>query len=128
MKDQIQVIAAKDYLSQHGPAAKMPVSAPIRQSNACAMKELRPGSSGRSEIRILYAFDRSRTAVLLLGGDKAERSKDWNTWYDRNVPVADGRFASHQAKTQVLARQDRAGGVRAMTPARDAVREGGRGR
>jgi hypothetical protein len=29
---------------------------------------------------------------LLLGGDKAERRSDWDSWYDRNVKVADGIF------------------------------------
>jgi hypothetical protein len=53
------------------------------------MKELRPGSAGRSEIRILFAFDPARTAVLLVAGDKAG---DWRKWYDRNIPVADERY------------------------------------
>jgi hypothetical protein len=67
----------------------MPLSYAIKQKNSCGMKELRPGSSGRSEMRILYAFDFRRKALLLLGGDKAERRNDWATWYDRNVKVAD---------------------------------------
>jgi len=33
------------------------------------LKELRPGSAGRSEIRILYIFDPRRNAVLLVAGD-----------------------------------------------------------
>jgi hypothetical protein len=90
--DQIQVIAALEYLGQTGPAARMPLSYPIKQENSCAMKELRPGSSGRSEVRILYAFDSRRKALLLLGGDKAERTDDWSSWYDRNVKIADAIF------------------------------------
>ena len=35
------------------------------------LKELRPGSRGRSEIRIIFAFDPARSALLLPGGDKA---------------------------------------------------------
>lgn len=92
--DQTQVIAAKDYLIEHGPAAKMPVSYPIKQPNACGMKELRPGSKGRSELRVLYAFDYRRTAILRLGGDKAEIPGDWDAWCDRNVPIADRGLAS----------------------------------
>jgi hypothetical protein len=53
------------------------------------MKELRPGSAGRSEIRILFAFDPERKAILLVAGDKAG---DWQRWYDRNIAVADGRY------------------------------------
>jgi hypothetical protein len=41
------------------------------------MKELRPGSSGISEIRILFAFDPKRKAVMLFAGDK---QKQWNKW------------------------------------------------
>ena len=58
------------------------------------MKELRPGSTGRSEIRVLFAFDPERRAILLVGGDK---SGDWSRWYDVNVPVADERFDAHLA-------------------------------
>jgi hypothetical protein len=53
------------------------------------MKELRPGSAGRSEVRILFAFDPERRAVLLVAGDKAG---DWTRWYRRNIPVADERY------------------------------------
>jgi len=36
------------------------------------MKELRPGSTGRTEIRVLFAFDMERQAILLVGGDKSD--------------------------------------------------------
>jgi hypothetical protein len=53
------------------------------------MKELRPGSSGRSEVRILFIFDPERRAVLLVAGDK---SGDWKCWYDKSIPEADRRY------------------------------------
>jgi hypothetical protein len=56
------------------------------------MKELRPGSSGRSELRVLFAFDPARQAILLVAGDK---SGDWRRWYRRNIPVADDLFDDH---------------------------------
>ncbi|MFI7451095.1 type II toxin-antitoxin system RelE/ParE family toxin [Nonomuraea sp. NPDC049714] len=49
------------------------------------LKELRPGSHGRSEIRIIFAFDPTRAALLLLGGDKAG---NWERWYKENIPLA----------------------------------------
>ena len=58
------------------------------------MKELRPGSTGRTEIRVLFAFDKQRAAILLFGGDK---SVDWVGWYALNIPIADERFEQHQA-------------------------------
>jgi hypothetical protein len=89
---QEHVIASQTYLEETGPTAKMPMSYPIKQTNRCAMKELRPASKGRSELRILYAFDFRRKALLLLGGDKAATPGDWASWYDGNVPIADVIF------------------------------------
>lgn len=43
------------------------------------LKELRPGSSGTSEVRILFIFDPLRNAVLLIVGDE---SGQWNQWYE----------------------------------------------
>ena len=95
--DQIQVVAAREYLADTGPAAKFPMSYPIKQPNNCGMRELRPGSSGRSEIRILYAFDSRRIGLLLLAGDKAQIPDDWDDWYSRNVPRADEIFSREDA-------------------------------
>jgi hypothetical protein len=61
------------------------------------MKELRLASKGRSEVRILYAFDFRRRAVLLLGGDKAGQ---WKAWYNVNVPIADTLFARHEEEAR----------------------------
>lgn len=59
------------------------------------MKELRPGSAGGSEIRILFAFDPVRRAILLLAGDKSGR---WERWYRQAIPLADQRFDEHLAE------------------------------
>ena len=56
------------------------------------MKELRPGSTGRTEVRVLFAFDPKRRAILLVGGDK---SNAWSKWYEVNVPIADERYDAH---------------------------------
>ena len=56
------------------------------------MKELRPGSRGRSELRVLFAFDPVRRAILLVAGDEAgNRSK----WYKVNIPRADALLDMH---------------------------------
>ena len=83
------VTAAIDLLEVHGPMLGRPVVDHVKASRHHNMKELRPGSSGRSEIRILFAFDRRRRAVLLIAGDKAG---NWKRWYDRNIPIADDRY------------------------------------
>jgi hypothetical protein len=48
------------------------------------MRELRIQHQGRP-LRVLYAFDPERTAILLLGGDKTGNKR----WYKINVPIAD---------------------------------------
>lgn len=84
-----QVAAAIDKLEADGPTLGRPLVDRVEGSRHHNMKELRPGSSGRSEIRILFAFDPKRRAVLLVAGDKAG---DWSKWYDRNIPVAERRY------------------------------------
>ena len=55
------------------------------------MKELRPAQT----IRVLFAFDPRRVAILLIGGDKRGA---WNRWYDEMVPVADALYDDHLAE------------------------------
>lgn len=87
-----QVMAALRVLASVGPALGRPLVDTIIGSRHNNMKELRPGSSGRSEVRILFAFDPTRRAILLLAGDKQGR---WDKWYRKNIPVADDRYDEH---------------------------------
>jgi hypothetical protein len=92
--DAEALLAAIRVLRDAGPALGGPLVDTVMGSRHPNMKELRPGSTGRTEIRWLFAFDVMRKAILLVGGDKSE---DWQGWYVRNVPVADDRFDQHQA-------------------------------
>jgi len=83
------VAAAIDLLEADGPTLGRPLVDSIEGSSIRNLKELRPGSRGRSEIRILFAFDPERQAVLLVAGDKAG---NWTKWYEDNIPVAERRF------------------------------------
>jgi hypothetical protein len=58
-------------LSRSGPALGRQLVDTITNSKIANLKELRPGSRGRSEIRILFVFDPWRSAILILAGDKA---------------------------------------------------------
>jgi len=73
-------------LSRSGPALGRPLVDTITGSTIKNLKELRPGSSGASEIRILFVFDPWRSAILLVAGDKAGR---WNRWYAEAIPRAE---------------------------------------
>lgn len=87
-----QVIAALEVLGELGPSLVRPVVDTMHGSRHKNMKELRPGSKGRSELRILFAFDPRRQAIMLVAGDK---SGGWSKWYTRNIRVADDLFDEH---------------------------------
>lgn len=88
-KDQERLEAAVTELEWHGPALGRPLADQVKSSTFKNMKELIPPGSN---IRVLYAFDRERAAVLLLGGDK---SGAWGDWYRENVPLADAQFRAY---------------------------------
>ena len=69
-----------------GPALGRPLVDTLTGSKIKNLKELRPGSSGKSAIRILFAFDPWRSAILLVTGDKAGK---WSRWYDEAIPRAE---------------------------------------
>jgi hypothetical protein len=92
--DAEALLAAIRVLRDGGPRLGRPLVDTIKGSRHANMKELRPGSTGRTEIRVLFAFDRERTAILLVGGDKSD---NWTGWYEVNIPIADDRFDEHQA-------------------------------
>ncbi|GAA1725002.1 hypothetical protein GCM10009710_02200 [Aeromicrobium alkaliterrae] len=81
-------------LAAEGPTLGRPLADRVAGSRHHHMKELRPGVSGQAAMRILFAFDHRRRAILLVAGDKAGR---WKRWYDDSVPLADQRFDEWQA-------------------------------
>lgn len=85
------VAAAIDKLADAGPTLGRPLVDTITGSDVHNLKELRPGSAGKSELRILFVFDPHRRAVLLVAGDKAG---NWQRWYKTNIPIAEQRYAT----------------------------------
>jgi hypothetical protein len=59
------------------------------------MKELRAKTS-RSELRVAFAFDTERKAVLLVGGDKSGVGQ--KAFYAQLIDRADRLFAAHLAR------------------------------
>ena len=90
-----QIGAAIEILGEHGPGLGRPLVDSIVGHRHKNMKELRPGSAGRSEVRILFAVDPKRRSIMLLAGDKQGA---WTKWYRKNVPVADDRYDDHLAR------------------------------
>ena len=90
----VRIWDALEVLQDRGPHAGRPLVDSVKGSAFKNMKELRPPSPGRSEVRILFAFDPSRKAVMLLAGDKSvggTRAR-WSRWYARAIPRADRLF------------------------------------
>jgi hypothetical protein len=90
---QEKVVALKLLLERHGPTLGRPYADRVKGSGVHNLKELRPSSSQEEVLRILYYFDPERSAVLLVGGDKAA---NWSGWYDSNIPIAEARIARHE--------------------------------
>jgi hypothetical protein len=84
-------------LREEGPALGRPLVDRLKGAKIHHLKELRPGSRGRSEIRIIFAFDPSRSALLLLGGDKAG---NWQRWYRDNIPRAEQLYLDYTADNE----------------------------
>ena len=90
-----QVAQAVAALREEGPALGRPLVDRVQGSRIHHLKELRPGSAGRSEIRVLFAFDPRRSALLLLGGDKAG---NWERWYRVHIPIAERLYLEYTAE------------------------------
>ena len=83
---------AISVLSAEGPSLGRPLVGSIKGSRHANMKELRPGNRS---LRILFAFDPRRTAILLLGGDTTHI---WRTWYEHWIPIADQLYDDYLAE------------------------------
>ncbi|MFI6168179.1 type II toxin-antitoxin system RelE/ParE family toxin [Nocardia sp. NPDC051052] len=79
-------------LERTGPAQGRPLVDSIAGSRIANMKELRPGSAGNSEIRILFVFDPWRSAIMLVAGDK---SGAWQRWYRDAIPRAERLYDAY---------------------------------
>lgn len=87
---QDAVAARVEVLEELGPALGRPTVDQIKGSRHHNMKDLRASSDGN--LRVLFAFDPLREAILLIGGNK---SGTWNRWYDEMIPVADDLYDEH---------------------------------
>lgn len=92
----LQITAALNVLQQEGPALGRPLVDRITGSDLPNLKELRPGSSGASEVRVLFVFDPERNAVILVGGDK---SGNWSGWYRTAIKEAEEAYAAYKEES-----------------------------
>jgi len=89
---QALITDAIDRLAMSGPSLGRPLVDRIKGSELHNLKELRPASTGRSEVRILFVFDPWRSAILLVGGDKSGK---WKQWYAAAIPDAERLYGEY---------------------------------
>jgi hypothetical protein len=87
---QDDVSAIVQILMEKGPQLPFPYSSAVEGSRHSHMRELRVQSGG-NPLRIFYAFDPRRTAILLIGGDKTGKDR----FYEEMVPMADRLYDEH---------------------------------
>lgn len=76
-----------DLLMAHGPQLDHPHSSKVSSSRHAHMRELRVQSAGKP-LRVFYAFDPRRSAILLIGGGKTADKR----FYKRMIPIADNLY------------------------------------
>lgn len=93
IEEQDWIFASVEQLQLEGPGLGRPLVDTIRGSRFSNMKELRPPAN----LRILFAFDPRRSAILLIGGNKTNQ---WNRWYEVMIPVADALYEQYLAELE----------------------------
>lgn len=87
---QVSVAAVVELLEELGPHLGYPHSSSILGSRHSHLRELRVQHQGRP-LRVLYAFDPRRSALLLIGADKTGKDR----WYKLFVPRAEKLYDQH---------------------------------
>ena len=87
-----EIEAKVNLLELFGPALGRPHADTLKGSRFPNMKELRADVAGHT-LRIAFAFDTTRAAILLLGGDK--RGSSSRVFYRRLIARADSLFSEH---------------------------------
>ena len=93
--DQIAIDARVHELERRGPNLPFPYAGGVEGSRHGHMRELRIQRGGRP-LRIFYAFDPRRAAILLIGGDKTGDDR----FYETYVPIADKLYDEHLAELE----------------------------
>lgn len=89
--DRACILAAILVLEEKGPGLARPYADTVHGSRFSNMKELRVQSRG-DPIRVFFAFDPSRTGILLCAGNKVGNEK---RFYEEMIPIADQQFTDY---------------------------------
>ena len=91
--EQVDVAATVTLLEARDVRLGFPHSSGIKGSRHGHMRELCVKSGGKP-LRIFYAFDPVRNAILLIGGDKTGNGR----FNEQFVPIADELYDQHLAE------------------------------
>lgn len=94
--DRENVLAAILVLQEKGPMLSRPYGDSVYGSKQSNMKGLRVQSKG-NPIRAFFAFDPTRTGIILCAGEKTGKEK---RFYDEMIRVADDEFSAHLEELQ----------------------------
>jgi hypothetical protein len=86
--ERAKVAGSISFLERDGPGAGRPSVDSVKSSRHSNMKELRATTT----IRVFFAFDPRRVAILLIGGDKAGKTK---RFYRQMTKRADKIYDAH---------------------------------
>lgn len=86
-RDSVEYVV--ELLEDTGIGLGFPYSSAIKECKH-ALRELRP-KQGRSPLRVIYAFDPKRDAVLIIGGDKSDDQK----FYERIIGKSERIFEQY---------------------------------
>jgi hypothetical protein len=92
---QVEIIAKVELLKLLGPTLGRPHADTLNASKHANMKELRANTADQV-VRVAFAFDPERIAILLVAGDKSGMSQ--KRFYKRLIAKADELFDTHLAK------------------------------
>lgn len=91
---QAEIIAKVNLLKLLGPQLARPHADTLKGSKHANMKELR-ASTGQQVLRVAFAFDPSRAAILLVGGNKSGTGQQ--RFYKQLIAKADELYDAHLA-------------------------------
>jgi hypothetical protein len=88
-RERVEINKTIGAIRESGPALRRPLVGTISGSHHHNMREAR---SVGGNLRVLFAFDPRRRAVMLVGGDKTGQ---WKQWYRSAIPQADRTFTQY---------------------------------
>ncbi|MEA5617260.1 type II toxin-antitoxin system RelE/ParE family toxin [Cronbergia sp. UHCC 0137] len=84
------IVSVVQLLEEKGTQLPFPYSSDVKGAKNSHLRELRIQSRGKP-IRVFYAFDPRRVAILLIGGDKTGDKR----FYEKYIPIADRLYEEY---------------------------------